>query len=395
MRRPGRRRGHGPRRRRRGGGPAREGVLQRGSAPPWRRMIRIGQAAPCDSGAGDGRGTFDARRASNSRCGGPAIAEQDAGKVRAERARRFRKAAAGFERVDRRVRASQKPRAEFMPADLPAGFIGSDHRTAADRGHTGRHRSARLARRPMDGVDQAAAGDGQAEAVAEQDHDRAERKAGTVSCGSRRARSPAAPAARPRRPAHRRFAAGGGPARADGTGDTRRWRRETRAPPGVGWAGLPGTARRHGGARRAPAVRTLRRQRRVVRHIDVRRRARCARAAIQRARFAARPLGMLFRQAAREGRRLPIRAAARHLEFFFQPLVLAPQAVAFDLRPLQVLFESRDAPRLIVDDLAGLSGRRILGTPRHVSVMPDSQIKYKLNMRTTRGDPLNRYAGSW
>ena len=93
-----------------------------------------------------------------------------------------------------------------------------------------------------------------------------------------------------------------------------------------------------------------------------------------------RSLGVFFRQAAGKRRRLTVRPATRHLEFFFQPLVLAPQPVAFDLRALQVLFETLNAPGLIVDDLVRLSGRRILRASRHATVMPDSRAQYKKEM---------------
>jgi hypothetical protein len=90
-------------------------------------------------------------------------------------------------------------------------------------------------------------------------------------------------------------------------------------------------------------------------------------------------LGMLLRQATRERRRLTVGAPTRHLELLFQPLVFTPQAVAFDLRALQVLFETLNAPGLIVDDLVRLSGWRILRAPRHAPVMPNPRKKYKSN----------------
>jgi hypothetical protein len=86
---------------------------------------------------------------------------------------------------------------------------------------------------------------------------------------------------------------------------------------------------------------------------------------------------MLLRQATRERRRLTVGAPTRHLELLFQPLVFTPQAVAFDLRALQVLFETLNAPGLIVDDLVRLSGRRIFRAPRHGTFMPDSRAQYK------------------
>ena len=54
------------------------------------------------------------------------------------------------------------------------GFVRRDDRTAADRRAQRLIGRLGLARRAMDGVDQAAARDGQAEAIAEQVHDLAE-----------------------------------------------------------------------------------------------------------------------------------------------------------------------------------------------------------------------------
>ena len=130
------------------------------------------------------------------------------------------------------------------------------------------------------------------------------------------------------------------------------------------------------------AVRTPRGQRRVMRGIDLTRPRAMRLPAIGGARFAPRPLGLGFRQATRERRRLTIRAPTRHLEFLSQPLVVAAQPLAFVLRPHQILAEAFDLACLIVDDLLGVSRRRrILRAPRHPSGMPDSRAEYKKEMR--------------
>ena len=67
---------------------------------------------------------------------------------------------------------------------------------------------------------------------------------------------------------------------------------------------------------------------------------------------------MRLRQAARKRRRLPVRAAPRHLEFFFQPFVFAAQPIAFDLRAHQIFAQPFDLSRLIVDDLLRVTRRR-------------------------------------
>jgi hypothetical protein len=67
---------------------------------------------------------------------------------------------------------------------------------------------------------------------------------------------------------------------------------------------------------------------------------------------------MGLRQATRKRRRLPVRAAPRHLEFFSQAFVLPAQSIALGLRPHQVLAQAFDLARLIVDDLLRVTRRR-------------------------------------
>ena len=82
--------------------------------------------------------------------------------------------------------------------------------------------------------------------------------------------------------------------------------------------------------------------------------------------------------ATRARRGLAVGTSTRHLEFFLQPLVFAPQAVRFDVRAQQILAEPFDLACLVIDDLSGIGGRRgILRAPRHDMVMPDSRGQYK------------------
>ena len=130
----------------------------------------------------------------------------------------------------------------------------------------------------------------------------------------------------------------------------------------------------------AATVRALRGQRRLMRVVDVARRGTMRLPAIGGARLAARPLGMRLRQAARKRRRLAIRAALRHLEFFLQSLVLAAQPVALDLGAPHVLAEPLVLAPQILDDLLGTTRRRhVLRAPRHAPVMPNPRTKYKSN----------------
>jgi len=89
---------------------------------------------------------------------------------------------------------------------------------------------------------------------------------------------------------------------------------------------------------------------------------------------------MLFRQPARKRRGLTIGPATRHLEFLFQSLVFAAQPIALDLRALQILAESFDFPRLIINDPSRVRRWRVR-RPRHDMLMPDSRAQYKREMR--------------
>jgi hypothetical protein len=106
----------------------------------------------------------------------PAIAHQHAGKVRTEHRRGFLKAAAGLNAIDRRVRRRKGPQPLQSSRDLPAGFIWTDHWTAADPCTQRVICRGRLARRAMDGVHQAAARHGQPKELLQQGRDLAERQ---------------------------------------------------------------------------------------------------------------------------------------------------------------------------------------------------------------------------
>jgi hypothetical protein len=60
-----------------------------------------------------------------------------------------------------------------------------------------------------------------------------------------------------------------------------------------------------------------------------------------------------------------------------QPLILSPQPIPFALRALQIFFLALNTRRLIGDDLAGISARRLLRAARHDTLMPDSGAPYK------------------
>lgn len=310
----------------------------------------------------------------------PAVALQDAAVAGPEHARRLGKAAPVFDRVGRGVRGGKSPQPVGMAADLPARFIGRDDGTAAHRGAERLVGGLRLTRRAVDRVHQPAAGDGEAEAIAEQRYDAAEGKAALFVQDHREGDGM-------RTELHR-----GGAQRVG------RLQRMTPLHAAVTLAALADghtklvhdgslhrqiflVLRHHATAAYRPAtIWTVRGQRRLMGEIDARGRAAVGSAAVRDARLAPWSLGMFFGQPARKRCRLPIRPPTRHVEFVFQPLVFAPQAIALDLRPQEVFLQSFDLTRLIVDDLLRVTRRRIWRAPSHASVMPDSRVQYKKEM---------------
>ena len=282
--------------------------------------------------------------------GCPAVALQDTGVVGAEHPRRLRKAPPVLDGVDRGGRRREGPEPGIATGDFPAGFIGRDDRTAADGGAQRLVGRLRLTRGAMDGLHQAAARDRETEAVAEQVDDATEGEATLFVQDHRqghgvRAELPGAGAQRVGR--LQRMTALHAPIALSARAD----RHATFMDEGALHREIflvlrDDTAPNHPAA----AVRTRRRQRRVMRRVDVRRRRAMGLATIPSARLTTGALGLCLGQAARERRGLAVRAAARHLELLFQPPVLAPQTIAFDLGALQIL------PKSLWPPLAGSRG---------------------------------------
>jgi hypothetical protein len=122
----------------------------------------------CDAGLMDG--------AVEAAIGDPAVADQHAVEIGAEQSRGFLEAAAALNRVDRGIRCDGGPQPVRMPANFPAGFIGADHRTAADGVTQAGVGRPGLSGRAMQRVHQPAGGDVQTEAVVEQGADFAQRQ---------------------------------------------------------------------------------------------------------------------------------------------------------------------------------------------------------------------------
>ena len=228
--------------------------------------------------------------------------------------------------------------------DAPAGLVDRDDRTAADGGAQSLIGRLRLARGAVDGVDQPAARDRQAEAVAQQRGDLAVGQPEPFIEQDREARRPAGRAAPPRRRAHPTSAADGGLARGGrqlaAPADVAR---ERRARSAAARAALPDIASRSG--RGAPAPSQCGHcdgSGAVVGLIDVRGAAAVGAHAIGGAGLATRPPRLRDARAAGERRRLAIDGAARRIELLFQFLVFAPQPLALGFRPTQILAQLLD-----------------------------------------------------
>ena len=68
--------------------------------------------------------------------------------------------------------------------------------------------------------------------------------------------------------------------------------------------------------------------------------------------------------------------AARGVQFLFQFVVFATEALPVGLRATQILAESLDLSTLVVDDVVRVV-RRLIAPLRHAPVMPDSRAQYK------------------
>ena len=272
-----------------------------------------------------------------------------------------------------------------MAADFPAGFIGGDHRTGADGGTQRVIGRLRLPRRAVDGVDQAAARDTQPEPVGEQLGDLAvgepalfveqdgqghrlrselDRRCANRVRGLQRMPTLHAPMTL-------RTATDSDVKLANHRSLHRQVFVKLRHDPL--WLHAPVT------------VRTARGERCLVRLIDVRRHAATGASAVRGARFAAGPLRIRLRQAARKRRSESMRRPTRGFEILSQSFVVAPETVAFDLRPPQVFAQPFILTPQFFDDLLRVARRRrIAGGPRHANVMPDSRAEYKWKVRGPR-----------
>jgi hypothetical protein len=322
----------------------------------------------------------------------PAVADQDAGEVGAQNGGGFLKAAAALNRIDGRVRRHERPQPVQVTADPPSRLVGRDDRTAPDRLTQSGVGRRRLARRPMQRMDQAAGRDVQAEALAEERRDLPQGQAELRMQDRRegdglRAELRGGGAERIRR--LQRMAALDAAMTCRTVANRDRERPDDRPNDREIFLVLDSLVRVD---QPAAAVGARGGQRRVISLVDVSRDAAMRLAAIGATGLAARPTRRAARVTARERRGLPKRRAPRQIEVIFEPLDLLAQRIAFLTIPIPILIrafvlasEPLDFALLSLQLLDQLVARRRAPFgPEHVSVMPRFGREYKLKLRRSR-----------
>ncbi len=290
----------------------------------------------------------------------PAVADQHTIKVRPQHGGRFFEAAPGLDRVDGRVGRGETPQPFQVRGDFPAGLVGADDGTAANGGTQGGIRRFGLSRRTAHRVHEAAAGDGQTEAFAQQRGDLSERQTQLF-------------------------------VEYDGKGHSLRAQLR-RGGAEHDWQillVLRGVALQR---KCTAAIRTARGQRGVVGVIDVGRRRAMRLASIVRAGFSAGAAWRPLRHPARKRCGLAVQGSARRVQLVFEPFDLLAQPVAFTTIPIPFLLRPFALPAqpFILALLPFEFGDQILagcGAPArsHVLVMPRFNEEYKRKLRRSRG----------
>jgi len=324
----------------------------------------------------------------------PTVADQDARIVLADDGRGLREPAAGLNRIDRRVGRDKRPEPLQVGVDAPTGFIGGDHRTPAHGGGQVIVGRLRAPRRPVHRLDQAAAGDAQPEAIAQQRGDLAVREAaafieqhgeGDELGAELRGRG----AERVRRlqrmsPLHAAAASGA-------LADVDVKRPDDRALHRQLFLILRGDAP---SADRAGTVWTAGRQRRLVPLIDAGRWPPMRARAIGGPRLTARTSRRVNARAAGKGGRLTRGGATRRVQLLVEFLDLPTQPLPLRFGSSQVLVRP---PQVLAEllvfaaeplDLGRVGRRHIRLAAGHAPVMPDPRAQYKRKDGPASADPL-------
>jgi hypothetical protein len=305
----------------------------------------------------------------------PAIAHQDAGKVRTEHRGGFLEAATGLNAIDRRVRRRKGPQPLQSSRDFPAGFIGTDHRTATGPCTQRVIRWSRLARRAMDGVHQAATRHGQPIELLQQGRDLAERQP-ELFVEDHHQRDHLRPELG-RRSANRirrlqRMATLDTPTASVAPADVQIKLPDDDARDGQLFLVLRGDGRFDD---RTGAGRTLRRERHVVALVDLGRHPSTGFGTVRATRLPSRTFRLRFQRFG-EGGGLPESRPARVIELPFEMINLLTEALIFSAQSIALALRllRSPAPVGIIRSIVRVVGLRPL---RHAAVMPEFTAEYK------------------
>ena len=309
--------------------------------------------------------------------GRPAIADNHAGEVLAEQRCGFGKPAARLNRIDGRIRRGDGPEPLQRAGDLPAGLIGCDDGTPADRVAERVIRGLRLTRGAVHRVHQAAARHGQRILLAKACRDLPERQAELLieddghrdglrpelrRRGTQRVRRLQPMATLDAATTRAAVTHVDAKVTDDDLGD---WQL---------FLILACGARFHDGA---VALGTPRRQTRIIGFIDAGRNPAVRLRTIGVARLSPGSLRMVGERF-RERRRLPKPGTPGRIELLLQPLVLLAQPVALTLDPLKFALQPLDLATRLLEFRDRLvlrpRGWRVVA---HAPVMPETQNMYK------------------
>jgi len=316
--------------------------------------------------------------------GGPAVADQDAIELGAERRGCLVEAAPVLDGVDGRRGRDKGPQPVQPRGDFPAGFIRRDDRTPAHllaQAVVGRLRATG---RSLHRLHHAARRDPQAEAFTQQGRDLADREAQLLveHRGQRHRLRAELRACGPERVGRLQGVASLDPPAT------------SRAPTDVD------VKRPHNGSHdrqvfliltgdadptdARATMRTFARQRRLILLIHACRNCAMRRAAVRGPCLASRAFRRGGRRALGERRCLPKARTARRVEFIFQPIDLLAQALAlptppstFAFQPLEVASLSFDLPLLSFELLQQVLARGGSPARSHLLVRPYRRGKYK------------------
>ena len=351
--------------------------------PGTARMVDTEGARPTEQM----RQTTLVQRVSEPAIGGPAVADQHPGEVRAQDGGRVVEAPSWTNRIHRRVRRRERPEPMQHGIDAPAGFIGAHDRTAADLGTQRRVGRAGHAGGPMQGLYEAPRGDGQPEALAQQRRDLLERDTDVLVQEHNegdRTRPQVHVGGAQRVGGLQRMAALDATATGDTAPDLHVEASNDGPDHGEIFLILGGDALQ---LHRAPTPGTRCRQRGVVGHIDVHGHRAPRAASVPAAGSSAPGPTAALRVIFGKRGRLPEPRAPRRIELALQAFGVPLQPIALTLQARHVVMQTRDLFCLVLDQLVALVVGRTRSLIGHTRFMADSRQKYKYEFVSLTASP--------